>query len=151
MRRDQINKSYTEIDFYNSYLDRIDLNSNYNISETLFRSILKDYFTMVSDDIIVKSREFRVPFNLGYIYVLKSKPNPSTTSRFRVDFVSTRELGKVIYHLNEHSDGYNYTFHWDRTKVIGYLPFLYEFKMNRTNKRLLASAIKSRVTDYRQK
>ena len=149
--RNRENKSYTETDFYLHYIGRIDIDSQYNVSEDVFRSIIKDYIDYISNDIIFKAKEFKVPFGLGYIYVLKTKPNLLTTRRFRIDFVGSRELGKKVYHLNEHSDGYNYTFHWDREKLIGYLPYLYEFKMNRTNKRLLASAIKNRVTDYRQK
>ena len=55
-----------------------------------------------------------MPHGLGYVCVVKYKPKSYTNGSLSVDYKSSKEFGKRIYHLNEHSDGYKYRLYWSK-------------------------------------
>jgi len=57
-----------------------------------------------------------MPFRLGTIYIVKYKPKNLNSRSLSIDFHQTKLLGKTIYHLNDHSDGYKYRLFWSRIK-----------------------------------
>lgn len=78
---------------------------------------------------------------LGYICVGKYKPKQYNDKSLSVDYKSSKEEGKRIYHLNEHSGGYKYRLYW--SKVPKTFPDRYKYQLifTRGNKRYLAQLI----------
>ena len=58
-----------------------------------------------------------------------------------IDYKTSKEEGKKIYHLNEHSNGYKYRLYW--TKIPRTFPkrYMYQIQFVRDNKRHLAQLI----------
>ena len=54
-------QSYTIKDFYNSYIDYIEPNTQYDITYATFKDIVIDYFKYIRDNIIENSREVKLP------------------------------------------------------------------------------------------
>jgi len=144
-------KSYTIIDYYESYLTNIASSKLYTVKYSVFRSILVDYFKFLSEEIIDNSKEVRIPGRMGLVYIEKRKPIKYERSRLHVDFKATKESDKTILHFNEHSNGYSYRFHWDKTNMLVGFYKAYEMVFTRRNKRYLASLIKENKKDYIEK
>lgn len=144
-------KAYTIEDFYESYIEHVSDSELYKIEKKVFREILEDYFSFLADQVISKSKEVRLPARMGTLCVIKRKPKRYDFTYCRVDFNTTKQMGKTILHLNEHSGGYNYKFFWSKKDILISNISMYELIMSRANKRLLAKKIKSRDTDYIEK
>lgn len=144
----QPNKSYTEHDYYRSYVEYTGGVGIYKVSEKKFRAILNDYFKHLAEEIILRSKEIKLPANMGRIYVRKSKPAKLSRDNLRVDFKATMENHFTVMHMNEHSDGYNYMFKWEKLTMIAENKNCYELVMSRKNKRWLSYCIKNKIADY---
>ncbi len=140
--------SYTTEDFYESYAQYMADNPLYLIDKHTFKSVLRDYFKALSYLLIEKSAEIKLPSRMGSMCIVKRKPRKFNSDSLRVDFKASRDMKKMILHLNEHSDGYNYRFHWFKGNVITKNKSMYELVMSRANKRRLAYLIKNKLTDY---
>ena len=141
-------QSYTIKDFYKYYHSYAKDGKVYQIDYTTYRKIITDYFLFIRDEVLEKSREFKMPCRLGKVFIFKRKPKSWSKESLCVDFKTTKEIGKVVYHTNEHSDGYKYRFYWKKSDVP--LPFKsrYQLIATRHNKRRLAQIVKNREVDY---
>jgi len=144
-------QSYTLEDYFNSYKEYTSGNPAYTVSRKQFNSLLKDYFKFLSAELIDNSKEIRLPARMGTLVVTKKKPKRYDFTYLRVDFHSTKESEKTILHLNEHSDGYNFRFHWCKKDMLISNKNMYELVMSRANKRRLAYMIKVEHKDYIEK
>lgn len=140
--------SYTIKDFYKSYVNHTSFNKSYFVEYKVFRAIIVDYFKYLRDSILEEGRTCKLPARLGTLGVIKHKPKEYAAPSLRVDFKATREYGKIIYHLNEHSRGFKYRFHWSKQNVITRGSANYKLIMTRANKRRLAKIIKNNERDY---
>lgn len=138
--------SYTIADVYKDYLTEEKNFSDFMPFHT-FRAILVDYFTWVRNSVLEEGREFIIPFRLGKWFISRSKAKASE-EKYRIDFGETRKLGKTVYHLNEHTNGYNYVWSWDRTMCKNYTINAYRFIPTRYNKRRLCDILKNQERDY---
>lgn len=141
-------KSYVGKDFYNSYLEYIDNNELYYIDYKIFRNIINDYFKFLKDELIENGKEIKLPCRMGYIKIVKHKPKEWNNKSLSIDYHSTRELGKLIYHLNEHSDGFKYRLYWNKQSMLISNKTKYQIILTRYNKRRLAFLIKNHEQDY---
>lgn len=64
-----------------------------------------------------------------------------TAKSLSVDYKSSKEYDKKIYHLNEHSDGYKYRLYWSKIPRTFPDRYKYELRFVRQNKRKLAQLI----------
>lgn len=118
-----------------------------------FERIIRTY----NDELVkyVKETGFivQLPYGLGSFGILKYKPAGNTSKEGRnIDFHNTRKLGKVVYHLNHHTEGYNFYFYWNPryTKKnrfntrIAYIKFanIWSFHIARNHSRTLAKDLK---------
>jgi len=92
-----------------------------------------------------------MPARLGVLSVIKNRPKVFNKESLRVDFKSTKEINKLVLHANEHSDGYNFRFHWKKSDMLIHNKAYYELIMCRANKRRLAYMIKQEHKDYIEK
>lgn len=139
---------YTIPDFYKAYKDKIEKGSPYDVSYNTFRDVLELYYKGIRDIIIDDGLPFKIPCNLGELQVVKKKINYNKMLPSSIDWVNTLKYGKVIYHLNDHSDNYKYLFMWNRAGAKLKNISKYRFVPTRTNKRKLASYVKNKVRDY---
>ena len=91
--------------------------------------------------IINRSEGFKMPYGLGFIQIGKYQPKTLTNKSLSVDYKSSKEYGKCIYHLNEHSDGYKYRLYWSKVPRTFPDRYKYQLCLVRTNKRKLAQLI----------
>jgi hypothetical protein len=140
--------SYVTKDFYKSYISSVKDNPLYYVKHSVFRAVFIDYINYILDRLFTKSEEVRLPGRMGYLQIMKRKPKSLQRKHLQVDFKATMELNKTILHFNEHSNGYNYRFHWRKDEMLVRHKTMYELIMTRTNKRRLASIIKNREFDY---
>ena len=139
-------KSNTITDIYKYYTD----NYEYEVDYSIYKDVVSSFFKLLRDNLIEEGKTIKIPFNLGYLDVVKSK-KWLKANKLSVDFKSTNELGKVIYYLNDHSDGYKYMCHWSKigSKVSNLNK--YRFVLTRANKRRLAQIILNKERDYIEK
>lgn len=144
-------KSYTITDYYLSYKDYIEEGTQYDVDYTTFRNIVTDYFKYIRDEVMLNSKEIKLPCRLGTLQIVKHQPKEYTGKSLRWDWKSTRELGKPVYYLNEHSGYYKYRFFWSKQDCIIPNRIKYMFVASRENKRDLCKIIKSKIVDYVEK
>ena len=137
---------YTFVDIYKEYIKDIKEESLYYVTYNEFVEINSDFYKQIIDYIIDKSGTFKLPYGLGKINVLKEKIDLS--KKLNVDWFLTQKYGETIYHLNEHSSGYKYTFHWSKRRSTLKNKYFYKLIFTRANKRRLAKTIKSKKRDY---
>ena len=130
-------KSYTIADIYRDYIKKNDVELNY----ARYKRIIDEFNKVVKEEILERSQPFKMPYGLGTICIVKYKPKSYSDQSLSTDYKSTKEVGKRVYHLNEHSNGYKYRLYW--TKIPRTFPkrYMYQIQFVRDNKRHLAQLI----------
>lgn len=141
-------KSYTGKDFYKSYIDYVGDNPLYQVEYRVFRDIINDYFKYLRDELIESGKEIKLPCRLGTLSIVKHKPKEYSGRSLRIDYAETKKVGKIVYHLNEHSNFYKYRYYWNKHNMLNHNKTMYQLIMTRDNKRRLAQIIKSKERDY---
>jgi len=89
-----------------------------------------------------------LPYGFGTLAVNKKKLKKFKEYKgkkyvnLRVNWAKTRELGKKVYHTNEHSDGYNFRWIWFGVDSKLHLSDLYVFKPGRYASRAINKYIR---------
>lgn len=141
-------KCYTIADYYMSYKEYIEPDTQYDINLKTFKGIVTDYFKHIRDEIMLNSKEFKLPCRLGTLSIIKHQPKEYSSKSLRWDWKATRELGKPIFLLNEHSNGWKYRYFWSKKDCLLTNKTKYQFIASRQNKRDLCKIIKNREHDY---
>lgn len=127
-------KSYTIADMYKTF-------SNTDVSYSRFKRILDSFNNYVIDCIFEDSKMFKMPYGLGSICIAKYKPKSYTSKSLSKDYKSSKEEGKSIYYLNEHSNGYKFRLFWSKLPQTFPDRYKYQLQLVRQNKRKLAQLI----------
>lgn len=104
---------------------------------------------------ILDGEEVTLPAKMGVMSIIgcrtKVKFNDNGNPNLPPDWVKTKllwennqeakEAKKIIFQLNEHSDGIRYKILWSKNRVPIENKTLYGLRMTRTNKRLIHKAI----------
>ena len=109
-----------------------------------YRRILDIMCAVILDHILMRSDGFKMPCGLGFIQIGKYLPKNFNSTSLDIDFKSTKEFGKTIYHLDEHSNGYKYRLFWSKIPYTFSDRYKYCLHLVRANKRLLAQLIFNR-------
>ena len=144
----QETKSYTGKDFYKSYIDYVGDNPLYQVEYRVFRDIINDYFKYLRDELIENGKEIKLPCRLGTLSIVKHKPKEYSGRSLRIDYAETKKVGKIVYHLNEKTNGYKFRFYWNKHNMLVKNKTKYQLVMTRANKRRLAYILKNRIRDY---
>lgn len=156
-------------DLYNHYIDNIPkieslsggiTSGSYDIKEQEYSKILKDINSSIIEIIILENFEFKLPYFLGILsmkqkkVVYKLRRNGDlNTRKLAVDYKALKELWSrdeearknktLVFHTNEHSDGYRISFFWSKmgANTIGIAA--YYFMACRKVKRLPAMLLKT--------
>ena len=149
--KNKVQHPYTIKDVYSFYVEDIGKNQLYSVEEIEYCNIVYDFYKRIMDAIIRENAEFKMPYGIGSLRVLKTKVKLDRLNVLSVDWKNTVENGKYVYHLNEHTRGYKYFFHWSKKKKKIKNQYYYKLVLTRTNKRLLAQLIKTGKYDFFEK
>jgi len=131
---------------YEAYWEQCLLDETQYVSFTVFKALWLEYQQYIIQKVLYDGLTFVFPYQLGELYIEKYKLK---TKVKHVDFYMTKQLGKTVYHTNEHSDGYKYAVRWSKYIFANVKNIeKYRFKFVRFNQRLLAKLIKSGGYDY---
>jgi len=148
--KNKIQNPYTMPDMYKDYTVKIEKGTLYDIDYNTYVSIVSMYNKIMIDN-LYNGFVMYLPYKLGSFQIVKKKMYFSTqiNKKLGIDWVNTVKYGKVIHHLNEHSDGYKFLFHWDKKRNGGIKNInSYRFIPTRTIKRTLAKYVKEFKRDY---
>ena len=135
-------------DSYKDFKNTEKLGDYFKIDYKTYRAVCESFNKLTVEDILFNTGEFKLPHRLGSIRIQKKKMN-FTKEALKVDWKASRELGKRVYHMNDHSDNYRYKWYWKKTNAIVQNKSLYSFTASRANKRELARIIKNEKSiDY---
>lgn len=143
-------KSYTIASFYNDYLTTIEADTVYDISYNIYRSIITDYFKHLQNKLIEEGKMIKLPYRMGSVQIIKSKPKHLDKRSLRIDYQATKQLDKLVLLLNEHSDFFKYRYWWNKTDMLVTNKSQYQLVATRANKRRLAQIIKNKELDYQE-
>lgn len=143
-------KSYTIADFYINYKNQIDTNTQYDVDLKTYKVIVTDYFKYIRDEIMQNCKEVKLPCRLGTLQIIKHQPKEFSGKSLRWDWKATKETGKPVYLLNDHSGYFKYRFYWCKKNCLLTNKSKYQFIASRENKRNLAVIIFNRLKDYRE-
>lgn len=106
-----VKKHYTMTikDFYREYRK-----AGGQLEYKLYRKIVEKFFLEISRKIIYENMIFMMPYSLGSVFVKSRKTNYKNA---RIDWGKTREQGKIVKCLNNHTYGYYFGITWDKSYV----------------------------------
>ena len=107
----------------------------------LYKRVLDEMCNVILEHVLMRSEGFKMPYGLGLIQIGKYKPKALVEQSLSVDYKASKEYGKHIYHLNEHSDGYKYRLYWSKIPRTFPDRYRYQLSLVRQNKRKLAQLI----------
>ena len=141
------NKSdYSMGDIYKYYRKSIEKGSIYDIPKAEYIKICAEFNESLIDRLLERGISVKFPGRFGRLKVVKFKTDYSKKYKIPVDWKKTAELGKKIYILNEHTDGFIYKIKWERNSVFN--QSFYNFIPTRTKNRRLAEKITNKEMEY---
>lgn len=126
-------KAYT---FYDMYKE-----CPVNVPYSTYKAVLDCMCSVILHYVLELSDGFKMPNGLGFIQIGKYKPKSYNSKSLSVDYKTSKECDKRIYHLNEHSDGYKFRLHWSKVPMTFADRYKYQLNLVRANKRYLAQLI----------
>jgi len=132
-------------EIYAKYIEAFDEDSPYHVDFKTFMECNAEFYKRAVESVL-EGRELRLPFGMGRILIEKNKPTKYKSMGY-IDWATTKAIGKQVFHLNEHSDGYNYYIRWRSPRLV-HNQRLYKFVPTRSFRRTLAKIIKNREYDY---
>lgn len=126
-----------------------------------FLSIANGYMEFLVDKIL-DGEEVALPARLGSMKIVGTKRTLVFDSegkpKLPPDWVKTKELWannpeakaerKLVYHLNEETDGIVYRYHWSRVRVFMENKDIYALRMTRQNKRAVNKKVVKDKKEY---
>jgi hypothetical protein len=140
----------TLVNAYKDYKELSKDKSFFDQSKEVYINVNKMFNDLlVKEYIIEQGNTFTFPHNLGSLSIKKTKIK--VNNKLRVDWATSKQLDKIVYHLNSHTNGYKHFFAWSKQ---GHGPCKnitkYKFIPTRDHKRYLAKLLKdpSNPVDY---
>jgi hypothetical protein len=156
----KIKVHYGRVDMYKHYIETTEKEpGKTQVSYSDYCAVLNKFNKDISKAIMEDAYEYILPNRVGTIRIKKYKPKIQLddegkliTNNLAVDYKATNELWrnneeakenkKLVYHLNNHSDGYRYVWYYSTYRSNLPNKSLYRFVPTRTNKRELSKLIK---------
>jgi hypothetical protein len=150
--------SVSLVEYYNR--DKVDYKT--------YCSVIREFNSKLADALIMDALEFTMPFRLGKVRIKKFKQKIKLDENGEIDkknlpvnYAKTWKMWfdtypgltreeikqipgtKVIFHLNEHTSGYRCVLFWDRLSCNVKNNRVYSIMFTFTNRRKLASMLKT--------
>lgn len=133
-------------------------NTKHDIDYKTYSTVLDDILIGVANAIIYKMYDLKLPHNLGRIITRKYKPkmyykdNGEAFVKRPIDWKSTKKMWEqypeaaerkqLVYYLNDHSNGYVFTFIYRKRGCAFHNKLYYAVQVNRRIKRSVKDQIK---------
>ena len=117
------------------------------VDKSTYTKVCKDFNKRLINLIIDQSQEIELPFRLGKLVVVKKEKdfNKIKKNKLPVNWKRTKELGHIVYHLEDTI----YKFSWIKsTKPTSRIKRNYWFQGCRTAVRKIAENVKVKKLDY---
>ena len=111
------------------------------VDYSLYKRVLQEMCKVILEHVFERSEGFKMPYGLGFIQVGKYRPKHFSKQSLSIDYKASKEYDKIIYHLNEHSDGYKFRLYWSKIPQTFPDRYRYQLILVRDNKRKLAKLI----------
>ena len=149
-RSNKLSKAKTLKEAFKRYKKKVSSGSINDIEYKEYRDICEDFNKMISSRILKNAKEFILPYRLGTIRIKKTKMDYMDQNKLKIDYATSNKINKKVYHLNDHTDGFRFRWFWGKKKAIVRWKRAYCFEPTRTNKRTLASLLKTedKIVDY---
>lgn len=121
-----------------------------------WRQIIYTYNHCFRDYILETGERIKLPWGLGTFSITKRKAKKSVIHQgeekivLPIDWQKSNKLGKRIYHLNTHTDGYRYKWAWFPQDARILQPYIWVFKPSRISSRKIAEYLKKPNSIYPQ-
>lgn len=140
---------------YDTYLK----NSDNPVEKKLYNIIAQRYMKFLLDKVL-EGVEVTLPAKMGTLSVIGRKQILKLDEKGEVkglapDWVGTKKLWeeneearknkKILYHLNNRTNGYRYRFFWGKSKILVENKNFYSLRLTRENKRRLSRNILNNV------
>lgn len=131
-------------------------NPSIDITFNKWKEVLYTYIDLYTEDILESGEKNKIPYGFGGLSINKKKSkrtkeyNGKTYMNLPIDWQKTRKEGKIIYNLNNHTDGYRYRWIWFKEYCHFYQSDLYVFKTSREISRKLKTYLKKPNSDYKE-
>jgi hypothetical protein len=130
-------------------------NPEVSISYQDWKNIIYAFNEAFANYILETGDRIKVPFGLGEVWIGKKKPrrykvvNGEEKLNLPIDWKKSKELGKVVYHLNLHTDGYSYDWKWDKRGCRIFQKELWNWRPARSICRALSKKLQEPDSDYK--
>lgn len=127
-----------------------------NITFGKWKEIIYTFNEAFRDHILETGDRCKLPWGLGTFSINKKKSKKFVVHdgkehvNLAIDWAKTKKVGKRIYHLNAHTDGYRYKWKWFINDARFYQCEVWMFKASRLTSRKLAEYLKRPNSSYPQ-
>lgn len=93
-----------------------------------FMTFMKEFNGQILNE-LYNGERINLSHKCGYLQIVKRKMSFKSASHLRIDWHTSKQLKKRVYHLNEHRNNYTYRFKWTRGGIhyiaaYTYMPLL---------------------------
>ena len=138
---------------YNKFCEK---HPDITITFEKWKEVIYTYNYFFRDYILETGEKAKLPWGFGSFAISKRKVkkykifNGKEYINLPIDWKKTKELGKVIYNLNAHTDGYRYKWLWFILEARIYHSDIWVFRPSRISSRKIAEYIKKPSSIYSQ-
>jgi hypothetical protein len=138
---------YVLRDMYESYIQDKEKESPYHIPYSLYVELCTEFYKGIAE-YIKNGGLYIMPYRMGDISVVKIRPKKLDLTSMSLDWKATSELGKQVFHTNDHTNYHKFRFHWKKKDAYFSNKGKYRLVFTRDNKRDLARLIKTGDVTY---
>ena len=143
----KVQDCYVLKDMYKEYIKDKEEGSPYDISYSMYVELCTEFYKGVAE-YIKEGGLYIMPYRMGNISVVKIRPKKLDFTSMSLDWKATSELGKQVFHTNDHTNYCKFRFHWTKKDAYFSNKGKYRMVFSRANKRDLARIIKTGNTTY---
>jgi len=102
-------------EFYQEYTRQADNRQRLSYNYNIYSEVLREFNLLVIKNVIEEARTLKLPYNLGYIGIIKYEVNfdPAKINTWKVNYAKSKELGHIVYH----EEPFRYRWYWDKHSV----------------------------------
>jgi hypothetical protein len=140
--KNKITTKKTTADGYKeSYRKEVEKGSKFDITQGVYGDIVKNYNKTLLKYMLDRGRTIILPCKLGRLEFYRHHMNYLDKKSLPIDWGATNKLKKIVYCLNEHTNGIRYKIVWKSNYLKN--GSLYMFRVKREWLRYLAKKLKA--------
>jgi len=97
---------------YKDYIKDKPKGSPFYVTRKRYGDIIRRSNDLISGYVLNESYHFKFPYGLGILNVVKKRLD-FAYNKLAVDWAATKKYGKKIFHTNEHTNEYKYSWMWN--------------------------------------